>query len=391
MRTPHTRGLPIGRCAPSGHWFLDTVRNKLCLVVVVCRAAPLRLPKSWPPQGSDASDLDERNLTPRADYKLYIYMRLQRTLPFVVAALILLMCLLMSRQRPSSQSHNASPSLSLRILKLEEQVREVSAILAAADNDSRSHEPLPLPPPRSSPPPPPPSPPSASSSSSRPGSGSSETSCSHETAAARAARRYLLQPERLHASLPGAPHEPLHLTFATSSVEELLTNWVAHVRRLHLPAVVAAMDQPVLQSCLRLRTHCLPMLSEEWDAALATEAERTGQHNAGQVNIRGNALLFLSLGARKVASILILLDAGSGAVLCLDCAPTHGGIFAVSLPCCYHQLFLTLLQMYHLQAAQFSSPTSTSSGSPILQRWCWGGCEGTRTLLMLTCWHRRTA
>ena len=243
------------------------------------------------------------------------HMRLLRVLPFVMATLALLMILLTSRKTPTP-AHDMPRSLGQRISKLEEQVREVSAMLTAADNDamplppphSSSPPPPPPPPPRTSPPPPPPLP--SASSSLR--SDASRRGCVHETAAARATQRYLLQPERLHASLPGAAHQPLHLTFATASVEELLTNWVAHVRRLHLPAVVAAMDQSVLHSCLQLRTHCLPMLRKEWDDALTLEAERTGQPGPSHVNIRGNALLFLSLGARKVEAILTLLDAGSG-------------------------------------------------------------------------------
>lgn len=45
--------------------------------------------------------------------------------------------------------------------------------------------------------------------------------------AAALRRRYLLEPDRLPVGLPGIASEPLHLTFATASVDELLTNCCA--------------------------------------------------------------------------------------------------------------------------------------------------------------------
>ena len=52
----------------------------------------------------------------------------------------------------------------------------------------------------------------------------------------------IIQIDALPRGLPGRPGEPLFLTFATASVDELLNNWVLHVRKLKLPALVAAMD-----------------------------------------------------------------------------------------------------------------------------------------------------
>ena len=136
--------------------------------------------------------------------------------------------------------------------------------------------------------------------------------------ARRRASRYVLQRERLPLGLPGSSGEPLHLTFATASVDELLTNWVAHVRRLRLPAVVAAMDTTVVGRCGGLRVHCLPCLDEAAEALLAAEAAKHGQRDATQVNIRGNPTLFISLGARKVGALLLLLTVSGRPVLCSD-------------------------------------------------------------------------
>ncbi len=136
--------------------------------------------------------------------------------------------------------------------------------------------------------------------------------------ARRRASRYVLQRERLPLGLPGSSGEPLHLTFATASVDELLTNWVAHVRRLRLPAVVAAMDTTVVGRCGGLRIHCLPCLDEAAEALLAAEAAKHGQRDATQVNIRGNPTLFISLGARKVGALLLLLTVSGRPVLCSD-------------------------------------------------------------------------
>ena len=131
-------------------------------------------------------------------------------------------------------------------------------------------------------------------------------------------KKYLLRTEALPAGLPGSAGEPLHLTFATSSVDELLTNWARHVRRLGLPAVVSAMDPFVLAKCSRLKVHCLASFDPRMDALLRSEAARNGQTDASHVNIRGNPTLFISLGARKVQSILTILDCSGRPVLVSD-------------------------------------------------------------------------
>ena len=95
------------------------------------------------------------------------------------------------------------------------------------------------------------------------------------------------------------------LTFATDSVEEMLANWAAHLRRLRLPAgrgdgrrrarrVPAARRPTSRPSTRRRRARCAPR-------------QRLG---GDTVNIRGNPGLFNSLGGRKVAAILDLLRVG---------------------------------------------------------------------------------
>ena len=125
----------------------------------------------------------------------------------------------------------------------------------------------------------------------------------------------MLDRNTLPSGLPGAASSPLHLTFATDSVEELLANWAAHLRRLRLPAVVAAMDAAVLDVCPRLGVHCLAAFDEASERAMRAEAARLG---GATVNIRGNPGLFNSLGGRKVAAILDLLHASGRAVLVSD-------------------------------------------------------------------------
>ena len=129
---------------------------------------------------------------------------------------------------------------------------------------------------------------------------------------------YELQPHLLPRGLPGAADEPLHLTFATASVDELLSNWVAHVRWLRLPAVVSAMDSAVFARCSRLRVRCLPTFDELAEDAMRQEAMRYGQRDASFVNIRGNPTLFISLGARKVSAILMLLHTSGRPILVSD-------------------------------------------------------------------------
>ena len=131
-------------------------------------------------------------------------------------------------------------------------------------------------------------------------------------------RRFQLTATLLPTGLPGREDEPIHLTFATASVDELLTNWALHVRRLSLPAVVASMDAVVLARCLRLRVHCLPMFDTAMEQAMAKEASRQGQRDASSVNIRGNPTLFISLGARKVEAILMLLRSSGRPVVVSD-------------------------------------------------------------------------
>jgi hypothetical protein len=129
---------------------------------------------------------------------------------------------------------------------------------------------------------------------------------------------FVLEREALPRGLPGEGMEPIHLTFATASVHELLVNWAAHIRRLRLPAVIAAMDGVVLGQCDSLRVHCLAMFDAAMDAAMTAEAQRQGQRDASAVNIRGNPTLFISLGARKVEAILTLLHTSGRPVLTSD-------------------------------------------------------------------------
>ena len=132
------------------------------------------------------------------------------------------------------------------------------------------------------------------------------------------AAHYILQPELLPSGLPGRKEDPIHLTFATASVDELLTNWAAHVRQLQLAAVVTAMDQTVMDRCPALRIHCLPSFDVDMEAAMQAEAGKHGQNSAASVNIRGNPALFISLGARKVAAILMLLQTSGRDVIISD-------------------------------------------------------------------------
>ncbi|KAL1530526.1 hypothetical protein AB1Y20_001427 [Prymnesium parvum] len=132
--------------------------------------------------------------------------------------------------------------------------------------------------------------------------------------------RLILPIEALPAGLPGLPSDPIFLTFATASVDELLTNWVLHVNKLRLPALVAAMDFAVTLSCRRLGVHCLShSLAADSSLDLMMVAEARRHHKpVTAVNIRGNATLFNGLGARKVASILVLLERSGRAVFISD-------------------------------------------------------------------------
>ena len=106
------------------------------------------------------------------------------------------------------------------------------------------------------------------------------SSCYDDSLPARLKRQFLLNPHLLPAGVPGSPGEPLHLTFATASVDELLGNWAAHARRLRLPAVVSAMDRVVLERCPRLRVHCLANLDRAMDQRMTAEAARNGLSDA---------------------------------------------------------------------------------------------------------------
>lgn len=135
---------------------------------------------------------------------------------------------------------------------------------------------------------------------------------------ARQRARYELEAAALPRGLPGGPADPLHLTFATASVDELLANWVAHVRQLHLPALVSAMDRQVLERCALRRVHCLASFDPDMEVALREEARKQGQRDPSAINFRGNPMLFISLGARKVDAILTLLATSGRAVIVSD-------------------------------------------------------------------------
>ena len=126
--------------------------------------------------------------------------------------------------------------------------------------------------------------------------------------------------EALPAGVPGIAPQPIFLTFATASVDELLTNWVLHVRKLQLPALVAAMDFQVTLSCRRLSVHCLShslAADSALDLLMMQEAKKFNKSVAA-INVRGNSLLFNGLGARKVSSILVLLETTGRPVLISD-------------------------------------------------------------------------
>ena len=130
--------------------------------------------------------------------------------------------------------------------------------------------------------------------------------------------RYILDAASLPTGIPGAPDEPLHVTFATASVDELLRNWAKHLRQLRLPAVVAAMDRWVVERCGDMRVHCLPSTDAKADEAMSAEAAKHGQRDASLINVRGNPTLFISLGARKVGAILTLLHASGRPLVVSD-------------------------------------------------------------------------
>jgi len=117
---------------------------------------------------------------------------------------------------------------------------------------------------------------------------------------------FVLNVDQLPRGLPGGDDDYIFLTFASAAVDELLTNWVLHMQRLRLPALVAAMDSFVLDRCAQLRVHAL-------DTSEGRRAE-----SAGADNIRGNPGAFLTIGARKVGAIRAVLQRSGRAVLVSD-------------------------------------------------------------------------
>ena len=116
-----------------------------------------------------------------------------------------------------------------------------------------------------------------------------------------AATREIAEPlvlplELLPHGLPGTREELLFLTFASASVSELLHNWVLHLQRMHLHAVVAAMEPNVTMHCVRLRVPCIEPSQGDADFS-----------SLGADNFRGNPALFNKLGGRKVRAIYDLL------------------------------------------------------------------------------------
>ena len=121
-------------------------------------------------------------------------------------------------------------------------------------------------------------------------------------------------PGAVASQLPGAADSVLHLTFATESVSELLHNWALHLRKLNLPAVVAAIDPQTATFCENvLRTHYVYVVDEALNRAMAQA--RPKQHGA---NMRGNPALFLALGAKKVAAIVYLLGLSARPIVVSD-------------------------------------------------------------------------
>ena len=114
----------------------------------------------------------------------------------------------------------------------------------------------------------------------------------------------VLAVDQLPRGLPGGPQDLVFLTFSSASVGELLTNWVLHVQKLRLPALVAAMDTWVLSRCDELQVHSLD---------LANHSE-----HASMDNIRGNPGAFLGIGAKKVMAIRAVLLRSGRSVLVSD-------------------------------------------------------------------------
>ena len=114
----------------------------------------------------------------------------------------------------------------------------------------------------------------------------------------------VLAVDQLPRGLPGGPQDLVFLTFSSASVGELLTNWVLHVQKLRLPALVAAMDTWVLSRCDELQVHSLD---------LANHSE-----HASMDNIRGNPGAFLGIGAKKVMAIRAVLHRSGRSVLVSD-------------------------------------------------------------------------
>ena len=114
----------------------------------------------------------------------------------------------------------------------------------------------------------------------------------------------VLSVDQLPRGLPGGPTDLIFLTFSSAAVGELLTNWVLHMQKLRLPALVAAMDTWVIARCDELQVHSLD---------LANHSER---HSTD--NIRGNPGAFLGIGAKKVMAIRAVLHRSGRSVLVSD-------------------------------------------------------------------------
>jgi hypothetical protein len=118
---------------------------------------------------------------------------------------------------------------------------------------------------------------------------------------------------RASATVPPVPSPEdsrfIIVTFATKGVMDFALNWVLHIRALHLPHMLGAMDDPMVAICESWRIPVHAVHRENPEDAHSRQA-MTGLRGAAMANIRGSDKGFAGLGVLKTLFIQRLLREG---------------------------------------------------------------------------------